>query len=220
MKKILKVMPVLLVASFAGTAAAQNETRIPGFFAGIELGMARHTVDVSEAGANYDTETGNSSSPGLYLGYNFNDSWSILAQYTNYGEADLFDTRINVDVEGEIVPVNLAFSTETTGLSVVGQYMTPRFVGHWSFGAKLGLMSWDTDFNVKASAGTVSETTTESDSGIAIYGGIGCAYAMSQKLDVTIGMDWFVNDLDVEIIEGAKTDMQYTRLGLGLKYNW
>lgn len=210
MKKVIKALPLFASLFLINNAAAQENQS--GFFTSVALGITEHTVDVSGAGANYEEESGRTSSSGISVGYNINDSWSVIAQYNNFGEADLFDADIDT--------LNVEFSTETTGFSVVGQWMSPREVKRWSLGARLGLIKWDTDFNMKFSDGMDSETYTESDSGVAIYGGLGCAYAMSTNWDLTIDMDWFVNDLDVELIEDAATDMQYSKLSLGLKYYW
>lgn len=219
--KFSKVLPLLVAGSFAHQALSQENTA-SSFYAGIELGVAQHSIDVSGAGANYEEETGNSFAPSLSFGYQFNENWSIVAQYTQYGEADLFDTDFEIPVDADIVPINVAFSTDTTGLSVVGQYMTERNVGHWSLGAKLGLMKWDTDLNIHYTSRQygVDEVDTESDSGVAIYGGLLGAYALSETLDLTIVADWFVNDLDTELIDGATTDMQYSRFSVGMNYHW
>jgi hypothetical protein len=220
--KLARVLPLVCAVSCANQALAQ-ENQPSKFSAGINLGLAQHTVDVSGADANYDEESANSFAPDVFFSYKFNDNWSVVTQYTNYGEADLFDAQLTLDAPGGGgVPVDLTFSSETTGFSVVGQYMTARNVGHWSFGAKLGLMKWDTDFHVKAT-NTINQATgtvTESDSGVAVYGGLLGAYALNEKIDLTLGVDWFVNDLDVKLIEGAQTDMQYSKLSAGIAYNW
>jgi hypothetical protein len=212
---IIKKLAVTIGFLSAGHAYADS---IPSkFFAAIELGGVQHTVDVSGAGANYEPESGNSFSPSLSVGYNFTESISIIAQYTDFGKADLFDTTVLVN---SFTPVKVEFSTETTGFSLVGQYMSPRSVGYWSFGVKLGLIRWDTDFNMRFSNSQANVTNTKSESGVGFYGGFMGSYALNEKWDITLGADWLVNDLDVEIIDGAKTDMQYSRFNLGFKYNW
>jgi opacity protein-like surface antigen len=214
--KIVKKLAILIGVFSTGHLYAQD-IGPSKFFAGIELGVVQHTVDVSGVGTNYESESGNSFSPNLLVGYNFTESISIIAQYTDFGKADLFDTTFLFNPS---TPVKVEFSTETTGFSLVGQYMSPREVGLWSFGARLGLIRWSTDFNSNFSAFQANFTDTKSETGVAFYGGLIGSYALSETWDITLGADWFVNDLDVEIIDGAKTDMQYSRLNLGLKYNW
>jgi hypothetical protein len=212
---IVKNLGFSIGVLLAGHTYAQDSAPSK-FFAAIEFGGVQHTIDVSGVGTNYEPENGNSFSPSLSAGYNFNENISIIAQYTDYGKADLFDTNVFINP----VQVNIAVSTETTGFSLVGQYMSPRSIGSWSFGAKLGLIRWDTDFNVRFKTAQVNFTETESESGIAVYGGFIGSYALNEKWDLTLGADWFVNDLDAEVIDGAKTDMQYSRFNLGFKYNW
>lgn len=219
---LARVLPLFFAVTCVNQALSQD-SQPSKFSAGINLGLTQHTIDVSGADENYEEESANSFAPDVFFSYKFNDNWSVVTQYTNYGEADLFEAQLQIDVpSGGSVPVDLTFSSETTGFSVVGQYMTIRNVGHWSLGAKLGLMKWDTDFHIKATNTTnqISATTTESDSGVAIYGGFLGAYALNEKIDLTLGVDWFVNDLDVELIDGAKTDMQYSKLSFGITYHW
>lgn len=213
MKKRIQVLALLATLGATHSSTAQ-EASTNRFFVAVEAGIAEHTIDAS---GGYEDESGNSFSPSIALGYMFTPNISMVAQYTQYGEADLF----SADIDFEDVVVGTTFSSETTGISLVGQYMTDPSPSGWSYGAKLGLINWDTDLNISAtSAGASASDTLGDDKGVAVYGGFIITYALGEKVDVTLNADWFVNDLDVELIEGSQMDMQYSRYTVGLKYQF
>lgn len=213
MEKGTPALAILASLVTAHSAIAQEE-KPQKLFAVVEVGMAEHAIDAS---GGYEDEKGDSFSPSLALGYMYDSNISIIAQYTQYGEADLFSSELNF--EGVIL--DTTFSSETTGVSLVGQYMTDLSSSGWSFGAKLGLIRWDTDLNFTATSGGASASDTlGDDSGVSIYGGVVVSYALSQRMAVTLNADWFVNDLDVELIEGSQVDMQNSRYSMGLRYSF
>lgn len=213
MNKRIQALAILATLVAAHSAGAQ-ETTTNRFFAVVEAGISEHTIDAS---GGYEDESGNSFSPSVALGYLYNPNISIVAQYTQYGEADLFSAELNIDG----VAIDATFSSETTGISLVGQYMTDASPGGWSYGAKLGLIHWSTDLNLSASNGGVTASDTlDDDKGVAVYGGFIVSYALSEKIDLTLNADWFVNDLEVDLIDGSQEDMQYSRYTAGLKYQF
>lgn len=213
MKKGTQALAILATLVAAHSAAAQ-ETKTNKYFAVVEVGTAEHAIDAS---GGYKDESGSSFSPSLALGYVYNSNISMVAQYTQYGEADLFTSEVSY--EGAVM--DTTFSTETTGISLAGQYMTDSGSGGWSYGVKLGLIHWNTDLNVLVTNGGESASgTVGDDSGVAVYGGFIVSYALSERMALTVNADWFVNDLDVELIEGSQLDMQYSRYTLGLRYHF
>ena len=179
-----------------------------------DIGVGHQKLDVS---GGYHTESGNAFSAALGLEYKINSEFSAIVQYADYGEADLFGAEI--PVAGQEVGVD--FSAKTKGLSLVGQYMTARAVDNWSFGAKLGMISWDTDMYIKASGNDSSaKVTFGSDDGTSIVGGLLASYAFNQQMDVYFNADWFVSDVDGQIIEGETNEILRARYTVGLKYHF
>lgn len=192
-----------LASLMMSTSTMAQEPLTTGLFGGASVGVGQHTLGAS----GYNDESGNASVLGLHAGYQINDNVSVLIDYSNYGEADLFDIYL-FDTQATI-------ASETTGVSVIGQLMTDRNVGYFSFGARLGLISWQTDLNLKANGH--SETLID-DSGIAAIGGLVGSYAMTEKLDLVLSMDWFVYDHKASLVEDEKIDFQHSVLKVGVNY--
>lgn len=201
----MKKWTVATLASLllVSTSTMAQEPLNTGLFGGATVGVGQHALGAS----GYEDESGDASVFGLHAGYQINDNVSVLLDYSNYGEADLFDLYL-FDTKATI-------ASETTGVSVIGQFMTDRNVGYFSVGARLGLISWQTDMNIKANG--QSETLAD-DSGIAAIGGLIGSYAMSEKLDLVMSLDWFVYDHKADLLEDEGVDFQHSVLKVGFNY--
>lgn len=214
----MKVLyPLTLIAALVLPTHVQADEAIDntGFSVLIDIGIADVAVD---AEGGYQEESDTTTSPALGLSYQFNDNLSVVAQYTNYGTAELFSTRTYINSTA----VDVTVESKTTALSVVGQYLVPLASDSWSIGARLGLISWDTEFGVKAVSSQASaKNKFGDDSGTTLTGGVLAEYALTEQLSFTFSADWFVNKIDnsVEFTDdGADLDMQYGRYAMGLKY--
>lgn len=188
----------------SGSVSAQDSLS-SGFFAGTTIGWSKHTVGAS----NYEDESGSAVAVGLNGGYRYNANWSVLVDYSKYGQADLFD----FNYAG--VPITVA--SDTKGLSVMGQYLTGHQVGEWAVGARLGLISWQTDVNFKSGS---NELTFDDDSGVSVIGGLLASYSATENLDLLLSADWFVYDHDAALLTNAAIDFQHSRVGVTLQYNF
>lgn len=205
----IAVAAVLLISANT-QAQEQEQEQLSGFSVISEIGYAEQEVDVS---GGYGDESGSKVSPSIALSYNFNDNVSIVAQYTSYGEAKIFDEYDSgADIGGY---------SKTTGYSLVGQYMSNKHVGGWSFGGKLGVMFWDMDLIADLTyAGQSQRVTIGSDNGEAIYGGLITEYHISNNLSLLLNADFFVSETDIEIVSGEQTELFAARYSLGLKYQF
>lgn len=218
MKNFSRVAALVALAFSCGVYANDDNSTAgyddTGFSVASEVGFGHQKIDVS---GGFKTESGNSFSPSIALAYNFDSNYSIVAQYTDYGESDLF--VIPMSVFGQ--SVNVDVSAKTTGFSLVGQYMTDRDEGLWSFGGKLGLMAWDTEMMVKASAnGQSASESLGDDNGTAIYGGLLASYGLSRNLNLTFNADWFVSEVGVEFAAGETTELLRSRYTMGVSYHF
>lgn len=209
--------PLTLISAFVlPTHLQANQTHDnTGFAVLIDVGIADIAVD---AEGGYQEESDTTTSPAFGLSYQFNNNISLIAQYTNYGTADLLSTKTYVNS----MPVDITVESETTTMSLLGQYLVPLATQGWSIGARLGFISWDSEFGVTASSrqATAYEKFAD-DSGTSLTGGILAEYALSEQLSLTFNADWFVNKIDSSIeftADGADLDMQYGRYAMGLKY--
>ncbi len=213
--KVLYPLSLVSALAFPTFIHANEAIDHTGFAVIFDVGIADIAVD---AEGGYQEESDTTTSPALGLSYQFNDNISVIAQYTNYGSADLITTPVYIGT----TPFDLTIEAETTAISVVGQYMVPLATPGWSIGARLGAISWESEFNLKASSSQISlNEQLGDDSGTSLTGGILAEYAMSEQLSMTISADWFVNKIKNAIDftdDGAKLDMQYGRYALGLKY--
>lgn len=210
--------PLTLISALIAPTYLQADETIDktGFAVLVDVGIADIAVD---AEGGYDEESDTTTSPALGLSYQFNDNMSVVAYYTNFGTAELLN--FTAYSSGNMA-VDITVESKTTALSIVGQYMVPLASQSWSIGARLGLISWDTEFSVvAASSQASSKNKFGDDSGTALTGGILAEYTLSEQLSLTLSADWFVNKIDnsVEFTDdGADVDMQYGRYAMGLKY--
>lgn len=214
MKKMSCIAALVALVVSSNVFANEVSSEEAGWAVVVEAGVGHQKVDVS---GGYETESGNSFAPSIAGAYNFNSNWSVVAQYTDYGETDLF--TIPMYVLGQ--SVNVGVSAETTGASLVAQYMSGRMVDSWNYGVKLGLMSWDTKMFVKAQAGGNSARESfADDNGTAIYGGLLGSYALNENVDITVNADWFVSDVEGELVDGETTELLRGRYSLGVNYHF
>jgi hypothetical protein len=213
--KVLYPLTLISALALPTYIQAAETTDKTGFAVLLDVGIADIAVD---AVGGYQEESDTTTSPALGLSYQFNDNMSVVAYYTNYGTAELFSTTTYINSTS----VDITVESETTALSVVGQYMVPLATQGWSIGARLGVTSWDTEFGVAAVSSQASAYEKfGDDSGTALTGGILAEYGLTEKLSLTFSADWFVNKIDgsVEFTDdGADLDMQYGRYAMGLKY--
>lgn len=213
--KVLYPLTLISALTLPTYLQADETSNNTGFAVLVDVGIADIAVD---AEGGYQEESDTTTSPALGLSYQLNDNMSVAAYYTNYGTAELFSTRTYINATA----VDVTVESKTTAFSVVGQYMVPLAIESWSIGARLGLVSWDTEFGVTAvsSRGSANNKFGD-DSGTTLTGGILAEYALSEQLAFTLSADWFVNKIDnsVEFTDdGADLDMQYGRYAMGLKY--
>jgi outer membrane receptor protein involved in Fe transport len=170
------------------------------------------TADVGATRQSGDGESGNATSFSAGLSYQITPTWSVLLNYTDSGEADLLS--FGTTLPGDDIIYNATLSLDTTGIGLFAQYLTERQVEHWSFGGRLGLIRWDADVNVTAHLSPDVSLTAFSDTGTDLAAGLLAQYALTEKWDLTLGLDYLRYDMS---FEDESTDITNTRLYIGLK---
>lgn len=209
--KYLSSIAAVVALSFAPQAFAQDQqVDDAGFSIAVEAGIGNQQVDVS---GGYEKESGSSFSPSLALAYNFNQNVAIVAQYTDYGAAELFDESYS--------GVNVKASTDMSGVSLVARYLSTPNMSGWSFGGKLGLMSWSSDLYADLSAqGESLRLEYGEDDGVAIYGGLMAAYEINENVSLLLNTDFFLAEPDSTLIAGEKTEILAAHYSLGIEYRF
>lgn len=194
--KLLTFLPALTVASSLLAAPAD-------FALSADLGSTR------QAG---DGESGTSFSGSVGLSYQITPTWSVLLNYTDSGEADLFS--LSDTYAGDDIIYNATISLDNSGTGLFAQYTTERQLQQWSFGGRIGLVRWDTDVNVTVHTASDLGLTVVSDSGTDLAAALFAQYALTEKWDLTLGLDYLRYDIS---FEEESTDVTNARLYIGLK---
>ena len=150
-----------------------------------------------------ETESYDSTSLGLRLGYQFNEYIAIEAGYHNYGEAkdnyiDEFDDTINVKISSSAVSFGIKGSLPISD--------------HFSIFARTGMAKWDfkSSFTDSSMPGEV-EQLKESDKDI--YYGIGAEYRFNETISLgleysLLSMGW--KDIESEYEQYSGVDFSYS----------
>lgn len=215
--KLVTSLAVIAALTLPAISFANESGTQTGFAVLADVAIADIAID---AEGNYREESDTTTSPAIGVSYQFNENFSVLVQYVNYGTADL----IKFSDEIYNTPVDLTVEGKTSAFVLAGQYMVPLAAQGWSLGGRVGLNSWNTDFAVVASTSQQSSRQKfADDSGTALIGGVLAEYAFNEQFALTFSADWFVNKIDdsVEFSEdGADLDMQTGRYAVGLKYSF
>ena len=211
----------LSAVNFSVSANQDTSSNTGPFSVTAGLGVAQHTIDSS---GGYEDESGNATAFSLGLNYEFTPNLSATAAYINYGEARLFSmTQSNYDENIGNYNLKATLHSKTAGIAAYGTYHSTREVGNWSFGASLGLISWATELesDVVVPSLNISEKDIVSDeNGVSIYGGVNATYHVTENFDLAIQGTWFVNDLDVDLIDNETVDMQHAFYGFTASYRF
>lgn len=199
MKNTTKLMILFTLLSVAPTLLAANSD----FAISADVGATRQSGD---------GESGTATSASLGLSYQFTPKWSVLLNYTDSGEADLATVSDTFAIGGVMYDATLAL--DNTAIGLFAQYTTERQLEQWSFGGRLGLMRWDTDLNLTLHASSDVGLTIKSEKGTDLAAGLVAQYALTEKWDMTLGLDYM--RYSVSFVDNS-TDVTNTRLYLGLK---
>lgn len=222
MKHLPLMSALFALSTFSSITHAneENHNTLSDFSVTLGLGIADHTIDSS---GGYEEESATEFAQSLAVNYHFSPNFSISAAYTNYGEAELFSLTEYMWIDYTDVRVDSTVSSDTAAMSLYGTYQTDQTANGWTFGANLGLTSWQTDINIdyEFPQYNFSETETMSDeSGVALIGGLNAAYAVSEHLSLSLSASWFVSELDMDLIEGEQIDMQHAFYALNATYRF
>lgn len=199
MKTALKLLALLPVLTVSSTLLAT-----PSDFAlSADLGSTR------QAG---DGESGTAFSGSVGLSYQITPSWSVLLNYTDSGEADLFSLKDTF--AGDAIINEATMSLDNTGIGLFAQYTTERQLQQWSFGGRIGLVRWESDVNATVHAASELDLNVVSDRGTDLAAALVAQYALTEKWDLTLGLDYLRYNIS---FEEDSTDVTNTRLYIGLK---
>ncbi|WP_233080658.1 outer membrane beta-barrel protein [Rheinheimera soli] len=194
--KLLLLLPIFVSAPAALAAAS-------------DLAV---TADIGATRQSGDGESGNAASFSAGVSYQITPNWSVLLNYTDSGEADLLSIS-DTFVGGNVV-YDATLSLDSSAVGLFAQYLTERQVEHWSFGGRLGLVRWDADVNVTVHASPDIGLAVASDKGTDLAAGLLAQYALTEKWDLTLGLDSMRYTIS---FDGESTDVTNTRLYIGLK---
>ena len=194
--KLLLVLPLLTAAP-------------PLLAAASDLAVS---ADVGATRQSGDGESDTATSASLGLSYQITPQWSVLLNYTDSGEADLATVSDTFAIGDVMYDATVAL--DNTAIGLFAQYMTERQLEHWSFGGRLGLVRWDTDLNLTLHASPDVGLTIQSEKGTDLAAGLVAQYALTEKWDMTLGLDYM--RYSVSFVEDS-TDVTNSRLYLGLK---
>lgn len=194
--KLLLLLPVF-VSTPAALAAASD---------------IAFTADIGATRQSGDGESGNATSFSAGVSYQITPNWSVLLNYTDSGEADLLS--ISDTFNGDNLVYDATLSLDGSAVGLFAQYLTERQTEHWSFGGRLGLVHWDADVNVTVHSSPDIGLTVASDNGIDLAAGLLAQYALTEKWDLTLGLDYMRYTIS---FEDESTDVTNTRLYIGLK---
>ena len=185
MSKARKGLAILGVASamaFTGPAWAQDT----GFYAGLSFGQSSVDVDCTGFSSCDDSDTAWK----VFGGYQFNRNFAVEFGYTDLGEASASAPGASATAE------STAFEVSAVGMLPLAD----RF----SIFGRIGLHMSDTD--ARATLGSVSGSTSESNTGLTF--GIGARYDFTKNLGVRaewqryadVGGDDVGGEFDVDVI--------------------
>jgi len=145
--------------------------------------------------ANVLSTDGGRTGWGLGLGYQIDEYWSLELDYLDLGEVDVVSTSEQVvSALGDIHPES------GDGFTLSGLVRYP-LNDRWHLRARLGLFSWDADYDTKRAGKKVAD---DSDSGTDLYIGVGAGYQISDRFGLNVEVQRFAFDREETI---------YTRLG-------
>lgn len=187
--KLNKIM-LALVCSLAATAHAEGNFYVAG-----SIGQSRFNLDWDKSDADALIEdaslTVNSSKLDkrdtaykVQIGYQFNQYFAVEGGYIDLGAAE-YKAEIDGGATGKV-------EYETTGVNIGAVAVMP-LTSSFSLLAKFGLIRSDVDFTVRASAGSVSASETESGTQIDTYVGLGAQYAFTDNFAARVEYDNYNN---------------------------
>lgn len=198
MKKLLRNVPLLLIALIAVSASAQ-EAPHKGWYAGINLGIADWGDQIPNSfnGEATDKDT----KYGLFAGYNFNRFVAMEGEWTDLGELDL-DARPGFGPDEKT-------SAHGFRLSAVGMIPLDRLVLYGKLGGFASIA--DRTYNGRRS--------DHRDGGVTWS--IGADYKVTQKWLVGLSyvhyeLEWL--DLDLWGSDGANTDVDVMQMSVHYRF--
>lgn len=194
--KLLMILPLL--ATTPTLLAATSDLALSA-----DLGATRQSGD---------GESGNAVSASVGLSYQITPNWSVLLNYTDSGEADLATVSDTFAIGDVMYDATLAL--DNTAIGLFAQYMTERQLEQWSFGGRIGVVRWDTDLNLTLHASPDVGLTILSEKGTDVAAGLVAQYALTDKWDLTLGLDYMRYSIN---FEEDSTKVTNSRLYLGLK---
>lgn len=174
--KLSKII-LALACSLAATAHAESSFYVAG-----SIGQSRFNLDWDKSDIDSELEdaglTVNSSKLDkrdtaykIQFGYQFNQYLALEGGYIDFGAAEYKANISGVDAKAEF---------EATGINIGAVAVMP-LTSSFSLLAKFGFIRSDVDFNVRASAGSVSATESESGDNIDTFVGFGAQYAFTDN---------------------------------------
>ncbi|MEW6993207.1 porin family protein [Colwelliaceae bacterium MEBiC 14330] len=214
MKKIALSLPIMIPSLLLSAPALSQQ----GFYSELYAGSVKNKAEIDGSLTNSvtylgntetttqsysDTQSYDSTSLGLRLGYQFNEYIAIEAGYHNYGKAkdnyiDEFDDTINEKISSSAVSFGIKGSLSISD--------------HFSIFARTGMAKWDFKASVTDSSmpGEV-EKLKESDKDI--YYGIGAEYRFNETISLgveysVLSMGW--KDVESEYEQYYDVDYSYS----------
>ena len=194
--KLLITLPLLITQPTLLAATTD-------FALSAELGTTRQSGD---------GESGNATSGSVGLSYQITPNWSVLLNYSDSGEADYM--RLGGILAGDEFVYDATLSLDNTSTGLSAQYQTERQIEQWFFGGRVGLVYWDTDLNMTVHSSPEISLTALSDKGTNLSAGIFAHYGLTEKWDLTLGLDYLRYRIEAS---GGDTDVTTTKLYVGLK---
>ncbi len=200
MKKIAFSLSIV-IPSLLLSAPALSQS---GFYAELSAGSVKNKAEMdvsltssvtylgyieSETESYSDTESYDSTSLGLRLGYQFNEYIAIESGYHNYGEAkdnyiDEFDDTINEKISSSAVSFGIKGSIPISD--------------HFSIFARTGMAKWDFKTSVTDSS-MPGEVEQLKGSDKDIYYGVGAEYRFNET--ISLGVEYSVLSMGWKAVE-------------------
>ena len=211
----MKLNKYLLALTCALTATAHADSS--GFYIAGSIGQSRYNLDWNKSDIDSELDdagfTVNSSSLDKHdtaykvqVGYQFNQYFAVEGGYIDLGAAEY-----KANVSG----VNAKAEYEATGINV-GAVATMPLTSSFSLLAKFGFIRSDVDFNVRASAGGISASESDSGNNVDTYVAFGAQYAFTDNFAVRAEFDNYNNIGDDDKTGEAKVKL--LSLGAVLKF--
>lgn len=185
----MKLNKYLLALTCALTATAHAENN--GFYVAGSVGQSHFNLDWNKSDADSLLEdaglTINSSKLDkhdsaykIQVGYQFNKNFAVEGGYVDLGAAE-YKANVNGVGTGKA-------EYEATGVNIGAVAIMP-FTSSFSLLAKFGFIRSDVDFNIRASAGGVSDSESESAKKIDTFVTFGAQYSFTDNLAVRAEFD-------------------------------